>query len=222
MRRAARHFSLLVIAASVAGCAASPVTSASGAATRGSSASAKPSASARPSASKATAAKTGPLGVLEVPAGATPWHDNTGAPMSLDAFVIRFFSSSAKTREVGLYTQRGFTSGTVEGWINSDGSQQQIAIARFSSATGALSAFDGIAADLRDKPAPNKAVKDPACGGVGSADPKLDSMGNAFVDIVAHVGHYMVDVYEFSAATPDPAAADALISHQCAVLKSEA
>jgi hypothetical protein len=147
--------------------------------------------------------------------------------MNLATFIGTFFDQhdknpQDKAREEGLYTRRGFKAGTVQGWINSDGTQQQIAIARFSSASGATSAFDGIAANLRDEPAPYKAVKDPACRGVGSADPKLDSLGNAFVDIVAHVGDYMVDVHEFSAATADPAAANALLSRQCKALKSEA
>lgn len=220
MYRAARHVSLLVIAVSVAGCAASHATSANGGTTQSPSASAKPSGGK--AAASAAAARSGPLGVLAVPPGAKAWTENRDAPMSLATFIGTFFDAADKTREEGLYTRRGFKSGTVQGWINSDGTQQSIALARFSTASGATSAFDGIAANLRDKRAPNEAVKDPACGGVGTADPKLDSMGNAFVDIVANVGDYMVDVHEFSAMTADPAAASALLSRQCKALKSQA
>ena len=45
-------------------------------------------------------------------------------------------------------------SGGYEGWINPDGSQQQIAIARFSTVKGATTAVDDLSSDLADQPAP--------------------------------------------------------------------
>ena len=227
MRRTVRYFSLLVVAASVAGCAASSVTTASSGVTHGSSAgqvaaSAAGTPSGSASSSGGDTAQVGPLGVLAVPAGATPWRENTHAPIGLDAFVSQFYISSDQADEKRLYVRRGFASGIVEGWINTDGTQQSIAIARFSSVTGATSAFDDLANALREKHAPWKIFADPADGGVGAADPKLDSMGNAFVDVAARVGDYLVDVHEFSAASPDPAAARALLAHQVKSLKSKA
>jgi hypothetical protein len=112
-------------------------------------------------------------------------------------------------------------SGAFEGWFNLDGSQQTIAIARFASANGATSAFDDLSNSLRQDPAPSKTFTDSADGAVGSGDPKLDSEGNAFVDITARVGDYLVDVHEFSAASPDPGAAKALLLKQVEALKSE-
>jgi hypothetical protein len=140
--------------------------------------------------------------------------------MGLAAFVDRFYISSAKASEERLFARRGFRSGIVQGWINGDGSQQSIAIARFSGVNGATSAFDDLASALREKHAPWKAVADSAVGGVGAADPKLDSMGNALVDVAARVGDDLVDVHEYSAATPDPAAAKALLAQQIKALKS--
>jgi hypothetical protein len=37
-----------------------------------------------------------------------------------------------------------FVSGGYEGWINTDGSQQRIAIARFSTVKGAIDAADDL------------------------------------------------------------------------------
>ena len=60
-----------------------------------------------------------------------------------------------------------------------------------------------------------------ADGADGSQDPKLDSQGNAFVDITAHVGDYLVDVHEYSAGTPNITAAKALLLKQVQALKSD-
>jgi hypothetical protein len=99
-------------------------------------------------------------------------------------------------------------------------SSQSIAIARFASASGATYAFSDLSGSFGQKPAPSTVFTDSADGAVGSADPTLDSEGNAFVDITAHVGDYLVAVQEFSAKTPDPAAAKALLLQQVEALKS--
>jgi hypothetical protein len=46
-------------------------------------------------------------------------------------------------------------------------------------------------------------------------------MGNAFLDITARVGDYLIDVREYSAATPDPTAAKALLLKQVEALQSD-
>jgi hypothetical protein len=163
----------------------------------------------------------GPLGLLPIPSGASSWTDNTNALMSLDAFIGKFYDPSSQAGEKSLYTQRGFVSGAFEGWINADGTQQSIAIARFASAAGATSAFDDLRNSLRQDPAPSTAFTDPADNAVGSADPKLDSDGNAFVDVTTRVGDDLVDVHEFSAASPDSAAAKALLLKQVEALTSD-
>jgi len=239
---------LLAVAVAATGCAS---TAGTPAASTGNKPTAAASASARPTASKtpgplgsatanasatraamATAsaasspsgssAASGPVGLLPIPPGANPWTDNTGAPMDLAAFIVRFFVPASQATESMLYAQRGFVSGGFEGWINLDGSQQSVSIARFASANGAVSAFDDLRNSLRQKPAPWRELTDPADGAVGSADPTLDSEGNAFVDVACRVGDDLVDVHEFSAAAPDPTAATALLLSQVEALKSAA
>jgi hypothetical protein len=159
------------------------------------------------------------LRLLPIPSGATPWTSNTNAPMDLAAWIDGFYASSALTEETSLYKQRGFVTGQIEGWINADGSQQKISVARFSSEVGAISAFDDLSSGLADHPSPWTTFADKAVGGVGAVDPQLDSYGNTLVDVAARVGDYLIDVHENTAVTPDPAAARALILAQVRALQ---
>ena len=229
MRKVVSRAWMLAVVASLAGCASTTAVSAVTASDRPSArevasrapatAGALATAAATPSATPS--APAGPLGLLAIPLSASPWTDNTNAPMGLGAFIGKFYDPDSQAGEKSLYKQRGFASGAFEGWFNLDGSQQTIAIARFASASGAISAFDDLRNSLRENPAPSKAFTDAADGAVGSADPTLDSQGNAYIDITARVGDYLVDVHEFSAATPDTAAAKALLLKQVEALKSD-
>ena len=243
MRKAIVHGAWLVaVAASVAGCGPAASTSSSGSSTPSSSATVQPSgvgtAASNPSAAPTniptggqyptgtasatalSAADTGPLGLLPIPSTANPWTTNTDALLGLDAYIKQFYDSGSQASEKSLYTQRGFVSGAFEGWFNADGSQQTISIARFATATGASYAFSDLSGSLQQNPAPDKEFTDSADGAVGSADPTLDSEGNTYIDITAHVGDYLVDVHEFSAKTPDTSAAKALLLEQVKALKS--
>jgi hypothetical protein len=244
MRKVVHCAWTLAVAVSLAGCASTTALSAATASdspSLGASASVQPSdgktavpvaataaASVAPAAANApsaaaavpSAATAGPLGLLAIPLSASPWTDNTDALMGLDAFIDKFYDPDSQAGEKSLYTQRGFVSGAFEGWFNLDGSQQTIAIVRFARASGATSAFHDLSNSLRENPAPSTAFTDSADGAVGSADPTLDSQGNAYIDITTHVGDYLVDVHEFSAATPDLAAAKALLLKQVEALKS--
>jgi hypothetical protein len=243
MRKVIVHGAWLVaVAASVAGCASAAATSASGSPTVSSSATAQPSGAntaasnpstpataiasgpqytATASASAASGVGTGPLGLLPLPSGANAWTTNTNAPMGLDAFINQLYAPNSQAGEQSLYTKRGFVSGAFEGWYNPDGSQQTIAIARFASASGATEAFSDLGASFQQDPAPDKEFTDSADGAVGSADPAVDSEGDTDTDIGARIGDYLVDVQEFSAATPDPSAAKALLLEQVEALKGD-
>jgi hypothetical protein len=161
-----------------------------------------------------------PAGLLAIPSGATPWTVNTNAPMGLVPFVDQFFNTASQAREKSLYARRGFVTGGYEGWLNPDASQQQIAVARFATANGAVSAFDDLGNYLGQRPKPWTEIADPADQAVGAVNPQLDANGFALVDIAARVGNYLVDVHEFSISTPDPAAAKALLLEQVKALKS--
>jgi hypothetical protein len=162
----------------------------------------------------------GPEGLLAIPSGATPWTANTNASMGLVPFVDRFFNTASQEREKSLYARRGFVTGGYEGWINPDGSQQRIAVARFATANGAISAVDDLGSYLGQMPKPWTEIADPADQAVGAVNPQPDADGLALVDITARVGDYLVDVREFSISTPDPAAAKALLLEQVKALKS--
>jgi hypothetical protein len=186
--------------------------------------SASPSTSAGASASTAAAsaaavADRALLGVLSVPAGAQPWTANTGKLMNTDTFVKAFYVQSAWAVEDGALPRRGFVSGVIEGWINHDGTQQSITIFRFATPDGAVSMYDALTNTLRDSPAPATVLTDSADGGAGTVSPTLDKLGNAVAEIAAHTGDYVIDVHEYAAATPDPAAAKALLLKQYDSLK---
>jgi hypothetical protein len=244
MRKVIVHGAWLVaVAASVAGCSSAAATSASGSPALSASAAVQPSGAdtaasnpsaaaaagiasgpqytATASASAASLVGAGPLGLLPIPSSANAWTTNTDAPMGLDAFIKQFYSSGSQAGEKSLYTQRGFVSGAFEGWFNPDGSQQTIAIARFARASGATYAFSDLSGSLQQNPAPYEEFTDSADGAVGSADPTVDSDGNTYTDITARVGDYLVDVREFSAATPDTSAAKALLLEQVEALKGD-
>jgi hypothetical protein len=160
------------------------------------------------------------LGVLGVPAGATPWTSNTNALMSRASFVQVFYIKSAWSGEEGQYLRRGYMSGVKEGWINGDGSQQSITIARFATAAGAASAFDDLKASWKDQPKPVTLLTDPAIGAPGISNPTLDTLGNAKVEFAVTVGDYMIRVQEFTANTPDTADAKALLQKQYDTFKN--
>lgn len=162
----------------------------------------------------------GLLGVLPVPAGATPWPPNLNGPMSLDSFVKSAYSKNAWTEEEALNVRRGFVSAVQQGWINADGSQQAIRLVRFATPAGAMSAFDDASSSFERGPKPATALTVPAIGAVGTSSPTLDTQGNASVEFTAVVGDIMILAAEGTAAAPDPAAAKVLLLQQYDRLKN--
>jgi hypothetical protein len=204
-----------VAAALLVGCSAGssasttshPVTaSSSSAGTVGIAASAMASPSATASRSR------GLLGVFPVPAGATPWPQNTNALMSLIPYVQSNYIKRGWTLEEALNARRGFVSAVEEGWVNADGSQQYIVLVRFATWAGARSALDEQISAWKGSSGPM--LTDPATGAVGWSSPALDPMGNAHVNFYLAVGHTLIRVVEYTAATPDPAAAKVLVQEQ--------
>jgi hypothetical protein len=142
--------------------------------------------------------------------------------MGLDAFVQGYYVKSAWKQQESLLTRRGFESGAIEGWRNPDGSQQDIVIARFATSNGALSQFESTTSVWRAQPTPSRLITDAKVGGVGWVDPTLTSDGNARVEIGVRDGDMVIDVVEYTAASPDIAAAEALMLKQYESLKTAA
>jgi hypothetical protein len=208
MRHVARHLPVVALVAVLTAC------SATGGGTD------KQSADAPGASSSDQVLTTGALGMLPVPEFATPWKTNSSDTLTVGAFVNAFFIPSARYQETQLYTRRRFQSGMIEGWTDNDGSGQSIAIAQFSGATGALSAFDDLSSYYRAQPKPATVFTDSAVGGLGMASPTLDSQGYTITQVTAHIGSYLVTVHEFAAASPNEAAAKALILKQYKTLRA--
>jgi hypothetical protein len=140
--------------------------------------------------------------------------------MSRISYIQSTYIKSAWTREEALYARRGFVSAVEQGWSNADGSQQYIALVRFATPVGARSALDEQISDWKRSPQPMTMLADPAIGAVGFSNPALDSQGNAHADFYAAVGDTVIRVVEYTAATPDPAAAKVLLQQQYDRLKN--
>lgn len=176
-------------------------------------------ATATPSATSSPS--QGLLGVLPVPAGATPWPTNTNALMNRISFVKWAYVKSLWTEEEALYARRGFVSAVMQEWTNADGSVQSITLVRFAAPVGAASAFDEVSSLFKQESKPMTMLADPAIGAVGYSNPTLDSQGDAKVEFVATVGDTMILVVESTAVTPDPAAAKVLLQEQHDSLKND-
>jgi hypothetical protein len=158
--------------------------------------------------------------VLPVPAGARPWPTNTNALMSLASFIKSSYSKSYWTEEEALDARRGFVSAVEQGWDNADGSQQEITLVRFATPAGATSAFDAVSSAWKREPKPVTMLADPAIGAVGWSSPTLDTVGDAVTEWGVAFGDTMILVVEYTAATPDPAAAKVLLQQQYDHLKN--
>lgn len=64
-------------------------------------------------------------------------------------------------------------------------------------------------------------LTDPAIGAVGWSSPVLESNGDAHVSFYVAVGDTVIRVVEYTAATPDPAAAKMLVQEQYNRLKND-
>jgi hypothetical protein len=158
--------------------------------------------------------------VLPVPAGATPAPWNTNALMSLIPYVQSAYGKSYWTEEEALNARRGFVSAVEEGWINADGSEQAITLARFATRAGVTSALDEVISSFKREPYPGTMLADPAIGAVGWSRLTLDSQGYRDAEFGVAVGHTMILVNQWTAATPDLAAAKALLQQQYSRLKN--
>jgi hypothetical protein len=209
----------LVAVGVLVGCSAgsSPSTTSHSVMTSASSAATEARATVTPSATASLS--QGLLGVLPVPVGAKPWPNNTNALLSRAAFVELAYTKSDWTAEEGEEARRGFVAAVQKGWDNADGSQQSIRLVRFATPAGAKSAFDEVKSGWKQQ-YPDSLLGDAAIGAVGWSSPTLDSRGNAVAEWGVAVGDSMILAIEYTAATPDPAAAKALLLQQYDRLKN--
>ncbi len=139
--------------------------------------------------------------------------------MSRVSYVQSLYIKSAWGQEEVLYARRGFVAAIEQGWTNADGSEQFIALVRLAIPAGAASALDEQISDWKEQPGLT-AVTAPGTGAAGFSGPTLDSQGNAHVNFFFAVGDTVVRVVEYTAATPNPAAAKALVEKRYQRLKN--
>jgi hypothetical protein len=214
-----RHMVFPVTAALLVGCSAGSSASTTSHPVTTSSSSAGTVAHAMATPSAMASGSQGLLGVLPVPAGARPWTTNTNALISRISYVESTYIKSVWTQEEALAARRGFVSAVEQGWANADGSQQYIVLVRFASPIGATSALDEEISNWKQSSQPMTMLTDPATGGHGWSSPALDSQGDAHASFYVAIGDTMIRVVEYTAATPDPAAAKALLQEQYDRLK---
>jgi hypothetical protein len=131
-----------------------------------------------------------------------------------------YIKSAVNGQEEALYARRGFVSAVEQGWRNTDGSNQYITLVRFATPVGAMSALDDQTSDWKQAPG-QMMLADPAiAGAVGWSGPALDQNGDAHVNFWVAVGDTMIRLVEYTAATPDPAAAKILLQEQYNRLKN--
>ena len=146
------------------------------------------------------------MGVLPVPADATPWPTNTNALLSRTAFVELAYPKKAWAAEEREMAMRGFVAAVQEGWDNPNGSQQAIRIVRFAHEDGTTSAWDEVMSGW-ERQYRGSLLTDSVIGAVGWSSPTLDSAGYAVAEWAVAVGDWLIFADEYTAAPRDPAPA---------------
>ncbi len=195
------------------GTAAGSGTPAVSASARGTSAGA---AVAGPDASQAPADAALLDRLLPYPADARRWGADRTGVLGLGRFIDNFYVKSSWDNERGLMTQRRFVRAARHGWINADGSQDDVWLVDFATAAGARSMYLGLTGNWKDAARPAAEFADPAVHGEGQTTTTLDSLGNAYAKVAAVSGHTVVYVKVYTAASPERAAAVALMARQYA------
>lgn len=217
----------LALAGSLAGCGVisvgaggtgTPTTSATGNTTGGGSATSPASSTSSASSdfsASGTADAQALLGeMVPYPAGARPWTQSKTGAFGLSDFIDNFYVASARAQETPTVQRRGFTGAARHGWFTMDGSQDEVWLVDFATDTGAQSMLLGLSNSWKEEASSGAAYQDPAVNGTGMTNPTLDAQGNAWAKEAARVGRTLVYVITFAPATPDKAAAEALIKQQ--------
>jgi hypothetical protein len=161
-----------------------------------------------------------PLGLVAIPRGATPASGDNNAPMDLASFIGLAYPAAGQAAEKSVYAKRGFVTAVIEGWTNSDRTKQSIVLVRFATGSGATSEFNDFTDTLGQQPGPVTMIADPADQAVGSVNRQPNAQGYDLVIMVDRVGDDLIEVFENSTATPNPAAAEALLLDQVKALKT--
>lgn len=216
--RCLRFLPLVAALVPLGACAPPTVTATPTPPTTASAAAAGPGSGAAVSAAAAgkamTPAQAALLGrLVPYPADARPWTANRTGVFGLSQFIDEFYVTSVWTSERGLMDRRGFVRAARHGWINADGTQDDVWLIDFSGATGARSMYLGLTGTWKTGGSTTD-FADAAVHGQGQSTTALDSLGNASAKVAAVSGHTVVYVKVYTAARPDRAAAASLARAQ--------
>ncbi|MFE9424745.1 hypothetical protein ACFYNO_17435 [Kitasatospora sp. NPDC006697] len=184
------------------------------------------SPTAAPSLSPAAAQAGAQLmaSVLPVPAGGHGWPDETGL-LDQAGFVKEVFAPDAQQTENTELTKRKFTVAAQRGWRDKDDNQAHVLLVKFATASGAKGLYDGITANWQDQQGQadkGTVFQDQADQATGHVITKLDSLGNAYVTMIATQGDTVVYLRYFTAAHPDQTGTQAMLHRQLALLNNPA
>ena len=156
--------------------------------------------------------------VVPYPSDARPWEADRTGLLSLKKFVDNFYAESDWTSQSGLMSQRGFVQAARHGWINSDGSQDDVWLVEFGSGSGAKSMYLSLTNSWKTRSRSATNFTDPAARGEGQYTTALDGQGDASAKVTAVSGHLVVYVKVYTAGRPSKGDVLDLMNRQLSLL----
>jgi len=155
------------------------------------------------------------------PGGAQPWQsssqDGPTGVLTLPQFISRFADASEAKRATAEEVDRGFQYAVRENWIASDGSQADVLLLQFATATGAQSFVLDYQGGVGNTVGTGGTYTVPGSGdAMAYQHSGIDSDGNVYTDGYAVVGNIAIDINVWAPAKADRAAVTALFRKQYA------
>ncbi|MFI9272912.1 hypothetical protein ACIGXM_19625 [Kitasatospora sp. NPDC052896] len=159
--------------------------------------------------------------LVPLPSGAQPWRaDSQDGPTGVltpQQLIARIAEPSDQQRVTAEETDRGFQYAVRENWNASDGTQVDIDLLQFASATGAQSFVLAYQGGAGDAVGTSGTYAIPGSGDAMAFEHAgLDSDGDIRTEGYAVVGNIALDINVWTPAKADRAAATALIQQQYA------
>ena len=163
--------------------------------------------------------------LVPLPGNAQPWPANSSngptGVLNLTQFLTRFDPSNIQS-ETAEEQDRGFQYALRENWQGSDGTQANVFLIQFASATGAQSFTLGFQGGAANAVGTDGTYPVPHSGdSMAYQHSGLDNVGNIWTEDYAVVGNIAVDIDFWVPAKADRAQATALFQQQYAKLMAD-
>jgi len=162
---------------------------------------------------------------IPAPPGATACKEPPAGPknqtgvLNLDQFVAALYTPEWTETATRAAKERGFVVAACHGWNNPDGSQSQVFLIQYASATGAQSMYRGLRGLWAEDTA-TTFFDDPDDQAAGLVHSKLNKDGFAYVSLITTRRNVVVYVTHFTPGTPDRDTAQDLLRRQLRALVS--